>query len=84
LERDLPPPVEASIELALDGLAPAIVDLRSARAELSDAETVARLRMEDYAMDGPILDAFDGVAIVPEIRPATFEDAANHAFAATS
>jgi erythromycin esterase len=66
-ERPLPVPVDGCIEAAFeaeDSLT--IVDLRIDDPEGGLAASFQRMRMEDYFMDVPVVEAYDAVALVAQ------------------
>lgn len=68
----LPPPEKDSIEAAFDTRHPlAVADLRAARSAVRDGDSVQKMRMVEYFLDLPVMDAFDAVAHVAETHRAT-------------
>ncbi|PWV84412.1 erythromycin esterase [Prauserella marina] len=75
VQRPLPPPEPGSIEAAFaeaaidDTAALAIADLRAANVE--DAGTYTKFRSQEEFLGAPVFRAFDAVAYVPHLRPAS-------------
>lgn len=70
----LPLPETGSIEAELADAVAAVTfaDLRAARTAVAAPESVRGLRMADYFLDLPVLEAFDAVAYVPRIGPTDY------------